>query len=169
MGSDPHGRRHATDAWLNMITGDSQIVRGKKLVVQIVETFQPGNTPVLVESLDAIKVGREAKLPIAPVMIYGDDVTHVVTEEGIAYLYKAHSLEERRIALAAVAGVTPLGKRCSAGETEKLRRDGIVAFPEDLQIRRTDAKRSLLAAKSIDDLVKWSDGLYEPPAKFRSW
>ena len=28
-------------------------------------------------------------MPLAPVMIYGDDVTHVLTEEGIAYLYKA--------------------------------------------------------------------------------
>ncbi len=28
-------------------------------------------------------------MPIAPIMIYGDDVSHVVTEEGIAYLYKA--------------------------------------------------------------------------------
>ncbi|PQQ43073.1 Malonate decarboxylase alpha subunit, partial [Klebsiella pneumoniae] len=26
-------------------------------------------------------------MPLAPVMIYGDDVTHVLTEEGIAYLY----------------------------------------------------------------------------------
>ena len=34
-------------------------------------------------------------MPVAPVMIYGDDVTHVVTEEGVAYLYKA-SGEERR-------------------------------------------------------------------------
>jgi hypothetical protein len=25
-------------------------------------------------------------MPIAPIMIYGDDVSHVVTEEGIAYL-----------------------------------------------------------------------------------
>jgi len=27
----------------------------------------------------------------------------------------------------------------------------------------------LLAARSIDDLVTWSDGLYAPPARFRSW
>jgi malonate decarboxylase alpha subunit len=169
MGSDPRGRRHATDAWLNMITGDNPIARGQKLVVQMVETFQQGNAPVFVESLDAIKVGKDAKLPIAPVMVYGDDVTHVVTEEGIAYLYKARNLEERRQALTAVAGVTPIGQRNNLSITEKLRKDGIVALPEDLQIRRTDAKRSLLAAKSIDDLVDWSGGLYEPPAKFRSW
>lgn len=169
MGSDPRGRRHATDAWLNMITGDNPIARGQKLVVQMVETFQQGNAPVFVESLDAIKVGKDAKLPIAPVMVYGDDVTHVVTEEGIAYLYKARNLEERRQALSAVAGVTPIGQRNNLRITEKLRKDGIVALPEDLQIRRTDAKRSLLAAKSIDDLVDWSGGLYEPPAKFRSW
>ena len=169
MGSDPHGRRHSSDAWLNMITGESDIERGRKLVIQMVETFQQGNKPVFVESLDAIKVGQDAKLPIAPVMVYGDDVTHVVTEEGIAYLYKAQNEEERKQALAAIAGVTPLGKGSSAEITNKLRKDGIVVFPEDLKIKRTEAKRSLLAAKSIDDLVDWSEGLYEPPAKFRSW
>ncbi|AKN29648.1 malonate decarboxylase subunit alpha [Clostridium carboxidivorans P7] len=169
MGSDPHGRRHATDAWLNMITEESSIARGRKLVVQMVETFQQGNKPVFVESLDAIKVGKDAKLPIAPVMVYGDDVTHVVTEEGIAYLYKAQNLEERRQALTAVAGVTPIGQRNDPEVTEKLRKAGVIAFPEDLKIKRTDAKRSLLAARSIDDLVDWSSGLYEPPAKFQSW
>jgi malonate decarboxylase alpha subunit len=169
MGSDARGRRHASNAWLNMITEDNDIARGQKLVVQIAETFQKGNAPVIIESLDAIQVGRNANLPIAPVMIYGDDVTHVLTEEGIAYLYKAHSLEERRQALAAIAGVTSIGLQHNPKITEKLRQDGIVALPEDLQIRRTDAKRSLLAAKSIDDLVSWSGGLYEPPAKFRSW
>jgi malonate decarboxylase alpha subunit len=44
-----------------------------------------------------------------------------------------------------------------------------VATPEDLGVRRTEARRTLLAARSIDDLVAWSDGLYQPPAKFRSW
>lgn len=169
MGSDPHGRRHSSDAWLNMITGESDIQRGKKLVIQMVETFQQGNKPVFVEYLDAIRVGKDAKLPIAPVMVYGDDVTHVVTEEGIAYLYKAQNEEVRKQALAAIAGVTPIGKGSSAEITNKLRKDGVVVFPEDLKIKRTEAKRSLLAAKSIDDLVDWSGGLYEPPAKFRSW
>lgn len=31
------------------------------------------------------------------------------------------------------------------------------------------ATRDLLAAKSVKDLVKWSDGLYQPPSKFRNW
>ncbi|GAJ40695.1 malonate decarboxylase subunit alpha [Saccharococcus caldoxylosilyticus] len=169
MGHDPRGRRHSTPAWLDMITSDHPIAKGKKLVVQIVETFQKGNRPVFVESLDAIEVGKKANLATAPIMIYGDDVTHVVTEEGIAYLYKANSLEERRQAIAAIAGVTPIGLEHDPKRTEQLRRDGLVAFPEDLGIRRTDAKRSLLAAKSIEELVEWSEGLYEPPARFRSW
>ena len=38
-----------------------------------------------------------------------------------------------------------------------------MAFPEDLGVRRADAKRSLLAAHSIGDLVEWSGGLYKPP------
>ncbi|WP_243495437.1 malonate decarboxylase subunit alpha [Priestia aryabhattai] len=169
MGHDPRGRRHSTPAWLDMMNDKHELARGRKLVVQMVETFQSGNEPVFVESLDAVNVAKQANLATAPVMIYGDDVTHVVTEEGIAYLYKAQSLEERKAALEAVAGVTPIGLRHNQNKVERMRRDGLVAFPEDLQIRRTEAKRSLLAAKSVEDLVEWSDGLYNPPAKFRSW
>ncbi|KJL05000.1 MULTISPECIES: malonate decarboxylase subunit alpha [Priestia] len=169
IGHDPRGRRHSTPAWLDMINEQHELARGRKLVVQMVETFQSGNEPVFVESLDAINVAKQANLATAPVMIYGDDVTHVVTEEGIAYLYKAQSLEERKAALEAVAGVTPIGLRHNQNKVERMRRDGLVAFPEDLQIRRTEAKRSLLAARSVEDLVEWSGGLYNPPAKFRSW
>jgi malonate decarboxylase alpha subunit len=108
-------------------------------------------------------------MPIAPIMIYGDDVSHVVTEEGIAYLYRAEGQEERRRALAAVAGVSPLGLKARAAETAQLRRRGIVAYPEDVGVQRLAAKRSLLAARSMEDLVAWSGGLYDPPARFRSW
>jgi len=169
MGHDPRGRRHSSPAWLDMITSDHPAAKGRKLVVQMVETFQKGNRPVFVESLDAIEVSRSARLATTPIMIYGDDVTHIVTEEGIAYLYKASSLEERRQAIAAIAGVTPIGLERDPKKTEQLRRDGVVVFPEDLGIRRTDAQRSLLAAKSIEELVEWSEGLYEPPDRFRSW
>ncbi len=169
MGHNPGGRRHSSSAWLNMMTSDDPLARGRKLVVQVVETFQNGNKPVFVDSLDAIDVKRDSNLATAPVMIYGEDVTHVVTEEGIAYLYKTDSMEKRREALSAIAGVTPVGLKQSASKTEELRREGLIAYPEDLQIRRTDAKRSLLAAKNIEEIVEWSDGLYEPPAKFRSW
>jgi malonate decarboxylase alpha subunit len=99
MGHDPHGRRHSTPAWLDLITQRKPIVRGRKLVVQRVETFQKGGVPAFVETVDAVQVGRQAGMPIAPIMIYGDDVSHVVTEEGVAYLYKAEGQEDRRRAL----------------------------------------------------------------------
>src|SRR3984885_5581150 len=169
MGHDPHGRRHSSPAWLDLITESKPIVRGRKLVVQTVETFQSGGVPAFVETLDAVQVGKQAGMPIAPIMIYGDDVSHVVTEEGIAYLYKAEGLEERRRALAAVAGVSPVGLKAIPAETEALRKRGVVAYPEDLGVQRLDAKRSLLAARSMQDLVAWSGGLYSPPARFRSW
>jgi malonate decarboxylase alpha subunit len=169
MGHDPHGRRHSSHAWLDLITENKPIVRGRKIVVQTVETFQKGDVPAFVETLDAVQVGKQAGMPIAPVMIYGDDVSHVVTEEGIAYLYKAEGQEERRRALAAVAGVSPVGLKAVASETEALRKKGVVAYPEDIGVRRLDAKRSLLAARSMEDLVAWSGGLYNPPARFRSW
>src|SRR5271154_3536289 len=102
MGHDPHGRRHASPAWLDLKTNPSPTARGRKLVVQTVETFAKGGVPAFVETLDAVEVGRKAGMPITPIMIYGDDVSHVVTEEGIAYLYKTQGIEERRRALAAV-------------------------------------------------------------------
>ncbi|MGF0469176.1 malonate decarboxylase subunit alpha [Lysinibacillus fusiformis] len=169
MGHDPGGRRHSTEAWKNMITSENSLARGKKLVVQVAETFQDANTPVFVESLDAISVKDQAKLAVAPVMIYGEDVTHVVTEEGIAYLYKTDSPAEKREMIAAIAGVTPIGMKYNPKLSKQLREKGLIAMPEDLGIRRADAKRSLLAAKNIDELVQWSGGLYTPPAKFKSW
>jgi malonate decarboxylase alpha subunit len=169
MGHDPHGRRHSTLPWLDLITEKKPVVRGRKLVVQTVGTFQKGGVPAFVETLDAVQVGKQARMPIAPVMIYGDDVSHVVTEEGIAYLYKAEGQEERRRALAAVAGVSPIGLKAVPLETVALRKRGVVAYPEDLGVHRLEAKRSLLAARSVEDLVAWSGGLYNPPSRFRSW
>jgi malonate decarboxylase alpha subunit len=169
MGHDPHGRRHASPAWLSLLTGEAPALRGRKLVVQITQTFRSGGTPAFVESLDAIQVGKDAGMPIPPIMIYGDDVSHVVTEEGVAYLYRATSLAERREAVAAVAGATPVGRDMDERRVEELRRDGLVALPEDLKVDVRRADRSLLAARSIEDLIAWSGGLYDPPAQFRTW
>ena len=169
MGHDPHGRRHATPAWLDMIEGNDLLERGRKLVVQMVETYQSGAAPTFVGNLDAVDVARESGMPLAPVMSYGDDVTHVLTEEGIAYLYRAKSLEERKAMVAAVAGISDVGMGADPKTVRHLREEGKVVFPEDLGIARTDAKRSLLAAGSIAELVDWSGGLYNPPARFRSW
>ncbi|MET0702366.1 MAG: malonate decarboxylase subunit alpha [Mycobacterium sp.] len=169
MGHDPHGRRHPSAAWLDLAHGEGASRRGRKLVVQMAQTFRAGGVPTFVETLDAVEVGKQAGMPLPPVMIYGDDVSHVVTEEGVAYLYKAHSLTDRRAALAAIAGVTPIGRNADAKRIEELRRDGLVAFPEDLKVETRLADRSLLAARSIEDLVAWSGGLYEPPSQFRDW
>jgi malonate decarboxylase alpha subunit len=169
LGSDPRGRRHSSVPWLEMTSSDEEVRRGRKIVVQLVETFQESGVPTFVERLDAVELGRSAGLPLAPVMIYGDDVTHVVTEEGIAYLYRARDIDERRAALAAIAGVTKIGLGADEQRTQALRTAGVVAFPEDLGVRRNEANRTLLAARSVRDLVEWSGGLYDPPKRFRSW
>ena len=167
MGCDPRGRRHASPAWLGLASGEGAGLRGRKLVVQIVSTVRRDGRPTFVEELDAVEVGRACGFELTPVMIYGDDVTHVVTEEGVAYLYKAGDRDERRAALAAVAGATPVGAGRDEARTARLRADGLVALPEDLRVDRAEATCALLAARSMDDLVAWSGGLYEPPARFR--
>ena len=168
MGHDPHGRRHSSPAWLDLISAEAPVVRGRKLVVQLVRTVSKSGAPALVESLDAVAVGKRCGMPIAPVMIYGDDVSHVVTEVGIAYLYKAQGLEERRAALAAIAGNTPIGARADPARTAGLRgaRPGGVAGGRGSRARRGPTARCWRRAASTI-WSRWSGGLYQPPERFR--
>src|SRR6202789_463030 len=64
MGHNPGGRRHSSPPWLSLINGTAPIERGRKLVVQLAETFKKGGRPTIVESLDAIEVGRSSGMPI---------------------------------------------------------------------------------------------------------
>jgi len=143
--------------------------RGKRLVVQMQETFGEKMAPGFVDTLDAWELAKNANLPLPPVMIYADDLTHIITEEGIAALHKCSGIEERMAAIRGVAGFTEVGLAAKASETKSLREKGIIRTPEDLGIDRSRANRSLLAAKSVSDLVDWSGGLYDPPARFRNW
>jgi malonate decarboxylase alpha subunit len=176
MGCDAKGRRHCTEAWLKCgaeFTSQSEYLgtmpRGKRLVVQMVETFGEKMVPSFVEQLDAWRLAKNANLSLPPVMIYADDLTHILTEEGIAYLHKCRGLEERMAAIRAVAGFTEVGLAAKPEETKALRDKGIIKTVDDLGVERSKANRSLLAAKNMYELVEWSGGLYDPPARFRNW
>ena len=176
MGADARGRRHATPAWLKAgaqarqgRTGVSSMPRGQKLVVQIVETFREHMQPAFVDTLDAWQLAEQAHMALPPVMIYGDDVTHILTEEGIANLLLCRSDEEREQAIRGVAGYTPVGLARDKTMVENLRDRGIIQRAEDLGIDKRDASRSLLAARNMRDLVRASGGLYDPPKRFRNW
>lgn len=108
-------------------------------------------------------------MALPPVMIYGEDLTHIVTEEGIANLLLCRSEEEREQAIRGIAGYTPVGLARDRSAVENLRDRGIVRRPEDLGIAKREATRDLLAARTVKDLVRWSGGLYDPPKRFRNW
>jgi malonate decarboxylase alpha subunit len=167
MGADARGRRHDSPAWLRAGRDAGDSLRGRKLVVQMVQTHQPDGAPSFVERLDAFDLAASAGFALPPVMIYGDDVTHVITERGVANLLRCRSPQDREAALRAVAGDTEFGRRQSPEVSDALRRRGIVMSPSDLGINVATANRGWLAAKSIDDLVTASGGLYAPPAQFR--
>jgi malonate decarboxylase alpha subunit len=171
MGSDPHGRRHASPAWLKAgrEAYGPHAIRGRKLVVQMVETFREHMAPVFVEELDAWQLQKMMGAELPPIMIYGDDVSHIVTEEGIANLLLCRSQEEREQAIRGVAGFTPVGMARDKAMVENLRDRGIIRRAEDLGIDPRLATRDLLAARSVKDLVRWSGGLYAPPSRFRNW
>ncbi len=173
MGCDAHGRRHPSDPWLKAgreaSDGHPALVRGRKLVVQIIETFSEKMVPTFVEKLDSLNLAEKLKLELAPVMIYGDDVTHIVSEEGIANLLLCRTAEEREQAIRGIAGFTDVGRARDRKMVERLRERRIIRRPEDLGINPLDVHRSLLAAQSVKDLMHWSGNLYDPPAKFRNW
>lgn len=173
LGADARGRRHASGAWLKAGQesrgGDGSMPRGRKLVVQMVETFREHMQPTFVERLDAWELMGDAGLELPPVMVYGDDVSHILTEEGIANLLLCRSAEEREQAIRGVAGYTPVGLGRCRRTVENLRDRGIIRRPEDLGIDARLATRDLLAARSVKDLVRWSGGLYDPPQRFRNW
>jgi malonate decarboxylase alpha subunit len=173
MGADARGRRHASPAWLKAGTEAAApaggMPRGRKLVVQMVETFREHMAPAFVERLDAWALAEQAGFELPPVMIYGDDVTHVLTEEGIANLLLCRSAEEREQAIRGVAGFTPVGLKRDRRAVENLRDRGVIRRAEDLGIDKRQATRQLLAARSMRDLVRASGGLYDPPQRFRNW
>ncbi|MCW8471266.1 malonate decarboxylase subunit alpha [Fluoribacter gormanii] len=174
MGCDAPGRRHSSYAWLKAGQERSDALatkmpRGRKLVIQMVETFQSPTKPTFVEKLDAWALQKSMNADLPAVMIYGDDVSHVVTEEGIANLLMCRNLEEREQAIRGIAGYAEIGIMRDRKKVEELRQRGVIKRPEDLGIKTSDATRDLLAAKSIRDLVDCSQGLYEPPVKFRNW
>jgi len=174
FGSDSRARRHSSKAWLmagkeSMKPENATMPRGRKLVVQIVETFKEKMQPTFVERLDAWQLMEDFQLDLPPVMVYGDDITHLVTEEGIAHLHKCKNLQEREQAIRGVAGYTPAGLKRNRDQVESLIARGIIQRPQELGIDPRMATRNLLAARSIKDLVSWSDGLYKPPKRFRNW
>lgn len=173
FGCDPRGRRHCSPAWLKTgaeaYAGLNAPPRGRRLVVQLVETFHGKMELTFVEKLDAWELQKNAGFALPPIMIYGDDITHIVTEEGIANLLLCRTPKEREQAIRGVAGYTPMGRARDRRAVENLRDRGVIQRAEDLGIRKTEATRDLLAARNIKDLVRQSGGLYEPPARFRNW
>ncbi|NUZ06419.1 malonate decarboxylase subunit alpha [Piscinibacter koreensis] len=176
MGADARGRRHPSPAWLKAgaearqgLAGARGTPRGQKLVVQMVETFREHMQPAFVETLDAWTLAEQAGMALPPIMIYGDDVTHVLTEEGIANLLLCRDDEERAQAIRGVAGYTAVGLARDRRAVENLRDRGVIRRPQDLGIDVRDATRNLLAARSVRDLVRASGGLYKPPKRFRNW
>ena len=164
LGGTPPGRRHNTPATAAAGATREQVFRGRKLVVQITPTrSEKKNIPVFVEELDAQQLHRDGVFAEPPVMIAGDQLTHIITEIGIAYLDQCPDAETRYQAVAAVAGDTPVGQTATAATRDALRAAGIVRTVADLGIDPAAATTDLLAAHSLEDLVAASGGLYQIP------
>jgi len=174
LGSHPSGRRHISPAVLKVgqeiAAAKNQsggLMRGHKLIVQLTPTISSKKSiPVFVKKLDATLMAEEGLFDLPPVMIYGEDVTHIVTEKGIAYLSRCGNRDERQAAIRAIAGQTPVGKDEIVSETELLRKKKKVAYPEDLGIEVGSATNALLAARNIADLVEVSGGMFKPLPQF---
>ena len=108
---------------------------------------QPDGMPTFVERLDAIDLATAAGFELPPVMIYGDDVTHVITEQGVANLLLCRSPKEREGALRAIAGDTDFGRAQARDMSDNLRERRIVMRPSDPwdRCKGCDARSALRA------------------------
>ncbi len=166
MGHNPGGRRHSSPAYHSLVEGKDTLHGGQKIVIQMLKSSgKKGNN--FVPELDAIAIGRDAGMEAPPIMVYGEDVSHTVTEQGIAYCYMAEDAEERRLMLASIAQGTPFGELVTKEQIEAFRKAGKVAYPEDLGIDRAMATKDLLACKTLEEIAECSGGLYVVPEKFR--
>ena len=164
LGSTPPGRRHQTEAFTNAGAVHYDNHYGRKLVVQVTPTVsEKKSIPVFRDKLDAYDLYEAGHFEVPPVMIDAQQMTHIVTEEGIAYLDRCNSMEEQMAAVRAVAGDTEVGNRERTPETNRLRAQEKVKTPDDLGINKSEATTDKLAANSIDDLVDISGDLYNPP------
>ena len=166
MGHNPGGRRHSSPAYHSLVEGKDTLRGGQKIVIQMLKSSgKKGNN--FVPELDAIAIGRDAGMEAPPIMVYGEDVSHTVTEQGIAYCYMAEDAEERKLMLASIAQGTPFGEMVTKEQIEAFRKAGKVAYPEDLGIDRAMATKDLLACKNLEEIAECSGGLYVVPEKFR--
>src|SRR4051812_50055512 len=100
-------------------------------------------------------------------MIYGDDVSHILTEEGIANLLLCRTPDEREQAIRGVAGYTPVGLGRDKRMVENLRDRGGIRRAEDLGVDKALATRDLLAAPAGKDFRRAPGGVYDPPERLR--
>lgn len=170
LGCDARGRRHPSKAWLKCNNENTNsignITRGRKLVVQMIDAINKNGVSGFVRELDAVALAKEYKFDIEPVMIYGDDITHIVSEYGVAYLHKCSNIEERKAAICGISGNTELYSLVNKDSVIYLRKKGIIKTPEDLEIDVGNINKDLLAANTIKDIVAWSNHLYDPPKKY---
>ena len=71
FGSESRARRHGSDSWImagREAHRGNGMPRGRKIVVQIVESFREGLSSTFVERLDAWKLQETFGLPLPPVM-----------------------------------------------------------------------------------------------------
>lgn len=169
MGSDPRGRRHASDSWLacGRGAGNQRSGRpGRKAIVQIARTAGSSGRSTFVDNLSAESLAETLGMAAAPVMIYGDDVTHIVSEIGIAHLWRCRDAAQRRQCIGAIAGEhSAPGARVAPAQIARLREEALVSYPADIGVDPARAGPELLAARSLDELVEWSGGLYRVPSQ----
>jgi malonate decarboxylase alpha subunit len=167
MGSNPCGRRHETPAWRACAQGSlyqQQGRPGRKAVVQVARTLKGSGRTTFVEQLSAKHMADLTGMTVPPVMIYGDDVTHIVSEKGIAHLWLCSTRKERSACIGAISGEeSALSTLVSEAEVKRLRSEGLVNYPEDIGVDTARATGNLLAARSFAELVEWSGGLYTVP------
>jgi len=106
---------------------------------------------------------------IAPVGNFSRAEPRITIDKKVLLFYRSlcDTASERERAIRGVAGSTPVGLARDKRTVENLQDRKAILRPGDLGNRESDATRDLLSAKTFEDIIEMSEGLYAPPDQCR--
>lgn len=135
----------------------------------MVEIFCEYMVLVFVEWFDVWELVECVQMLLLLVMIYGDDVSYVLIEEGIVNLFLCCIFEECEQVIRGVVGYIVVGLGCDCVMVENLCDRGVICCFDDFGIFVCDVSCDLLVVCLVKDLVCWFGGLYDLFKCFCNW
>ncbi len=148
LGSDRRGDRDAIESYRR---------HAPRTQARSADALKSGTerNPMLRGQTRRLAVDGTGWAEVPPVMIYGDAITQIVTEKGIAHLHKCATLQEREASIKLSPATRTWVKRRNLRIRPNLDGDALLLTPADLGINRP---RPRLRSWRPNPWMSWRNG-----------